>query len=66
MILNNIYLFFFITDVVPYSAHIPSYADTWGWVMVLLLYEIKTSYISGWSVKIITFSSQNKKKHYFV
>ncbi|CAA0839852.1 Thermospermine synthase ACAULIS5 [Striga hermonthica] len=20
-------------DVVPYSAHIPSYADTWGWVM---------------------------------
>jgi hypothetical protein len=22
-------------DVVPYSAHIPSFADTWGWVMVL-------------------------------
>ncbi|CAN0856728.1 Thermospermine synthase ACAULIS5 [Linum grandiflorum] len=21
------------TDVVPYGAHIPSYADTWGWVM---------------------------------
>jgi len=21
-------------DVVPYSAHIPSYADIWGWVMV--------------------------------
>jgi hypothetical protein len=33
-------LFFFISqraDVVPYSAHIPSYADTWGWVMVLYL-----------------------------
>ncbi|KAH1242323.1 putative L-gulonolactone oxidase 6 [Glycine max] len=21
------------TNVVPYSAHIPSYADIWGWVM---------------------------------
>ena len=33
-------LFFFISqraDVVPYSAHIPSFADTWGWVMVLYL-----------------------------
>ena len=24
------------TDVVPYSAHIPSYADIWGWVLVNL------------------------------
>uniref|UniRef100_A0A803N0Y0 BED-type domain-containing protein n=1 Tax=Chenopodium quinoa TaxID=63459 RepID=A0A803N0Y0_CHEQI len=24
---------FMKADVVPYSAHIPSYADTWGWVM---------------------------------
>ena len=21
-------------DVVAYSAHVPSFADTWGWVMV--------------------------------
>ncbi|CAA2975673.1 thermospermine synthase ACAULIS5-like [Olea europaea subsp. europaea] len=26
--------------VVPYSAHIPSYADTWGWVMVYTLNSI--------------------------
>lgn len=25
---------FLCADVVPYSAHIPSYADIWGWVMV--------------------------------
>uniref|UniRef100_A0A5B7ATQ8 PABS domain-containing protein n=1 Tax=Davidia involucrata TaxID=16924 RepID=A0A5B7ATQ8_DAVIN len=26
-------LFLSCADVVPYSAHIPSYADIWGWVM---------------------------------
>jgi hypothetical protein len=26
-----------LADVVPYAAHVPSYADTWGWVMVSLL-----------------------------
>ena len=26
--------FVLFVDVVPYSAHIPSYADIWGWVMV--------------------------------
>ncbi|XP_024398973.1 thermospermine synthase ACAULIS5 [Physcomitrium patens] len=23
-----------LKDVVPYAAHAPSYADTWGWIMV--------------------------------
>lgn len=23
-------------DVIPYTAHVPSFADTWGWVMVCL------------------------------
>ncbi|GFQ08584.1 thermospermine synthase acaulis5, partial [Phtheirospermum japonicum] len=27
--------------VVPYSAHIPSYADTWGWVMVYVYIFLK-------------------------
>lgn len=25
-----------ITDVKAYTAHVPSFADTWGWVMVYL------------------------------
>ena len=33
-IASNSPSFLLFADVVPYSAHIPSYADIWGWVMV--------------------------------
>jgi hypothetical protein len=31
-------LIIFSTDVVSYTAHVPSFADTWGWVMVCYMF----------------------------
>lgn len=32
-----------VTDVKAYTAHVPSFADTWGWVMVVyIFFQIET------------------------
>lgn len=46
-------------DVVPYSAHIPSYADTWGWVMV-------SSFLGTFLILLILICTICNMKIYFL
>lgn len=34
-----------LADVVPYVAHVPSYADTWGWIMVSYSILVPSSWL---------------------